>query len=69
MLKEHIRQFLLLVGDVSIPRGAGIRVLSLDGGGTRGVLALDVLQALENNLKGSKVCFYIPAEIFCLIHS
>lgn len=57
MLKEYVRQFLLLVGDVSIPRGAGIRVLSLDGGGTRGVLGLDVLQALENNLKGSKVGF------------
>lgn len=55
MLKEHIRQFLILVGDVSIPRGTGIRVLSLDGGGTRGVLGLDILQALENNLKGSKV--------------
>ncbi|KAK6110588.1 Patatin-like phospholipase family protein [Brugia pahangi] len=62
MLKEHIRQFLLLVGDVSTPRGAGIRVLSLDGGGTRGVLGLDILQALENNLKGSKV-----VEVFDLI--
>ncbi|MCP9265939.1 Calcium-independent phospholipase A2-gamma [Dirofilaria immitis] len=62
MLKEHIRQFLVLVGDVSIPRGAGIRVLSLDGGGTRGVLGLDILQALENNLKGSKV-----VEVFDLI--
>ncbi|VDK62504.1 unnamed protein product [Onchocerca ochengi] len=62
MLKEHIRQFLILVGDVSIPRGTGIRVLSLDGGGTRGVLGLDILQALENNLKGSKV-----VEVFDLI--
>uniref|UniRef100_A0A1I7VFM6 PNPLA domain-containing protein n=1 Tax=Loa loa TaxID=7209 RepID=A0A1I7VFM6_LOALO len=62
MFKEHVRQFLLLVGDVSIPRGAGIRVLSLDGGGTRGVVGLDILQALENNLKGSKV-----VEVFDLI--
>lgn len=53
------------MGDVSIPRGAGIRVLSLDGGGTRGVLGLDVLQALENNLKGSKASFLILIGIHC----
>ncbi|VBB32607.1 unnamed protein product [Acanthocheilonema viteae] len=46
-LKEHIRQFLHLVGDVSIPRGNGIRVLSLDGGGTRGVLGLDVVEVFD----------------------
>ncbi|VDK87959.1 unnamed protein product [Litomosoides sigmodontis] len=47
ILKEHIRQFLRLVGDVSIPRGAGIRVLSLDGGGTKGVLGLDVVEVFD----------------------
>ncbi|VDN02748.1 unnamed protein product [Thelazia callipaeda] len=55
ILKEQIRQFSSLMGDISTPQSAGIRVLSLDGGGTRGMLSLDVLQALENKLKGLKV--------------
>lgn len=62
VLKEHIQQFLLLMGDVGSPRGAGIRVLSIDGGGTRGILGLDILQALETSLKGPKV-----VEVFDLI--
>uniref|UniRef100_A0A915PUM9 PNPLA domain-containing protein n=1 Tax=Setaria digitata TaxID=48799 RepID=A0A915PUM9_9BILA len=62
ILREHVRQFLTLVGEVSMPRGAGVRVLSLDGGGTRGVLGLHVLEALENSLNGSKV-----VEVFDLI--
>lgn len=55
VLKEHIQQFLMLMGDVGFPRGAGVRILSIDGGGTRGMLGLDVLQALESSLRGFKV--------------
>ncbi|VDN17537.1 unnamed protein product [Gongylonema pulchrum] len=62
IFKEHIQQFLMLMGDVGAPRGAGVRILSIDGGGTKGMLGLDMLQALENALHGPKV-----VEVFDLI--
>lgn len=54
-LKEQLRQFFEIMGDINSPNAAGVRVLSIDGGGTRGMLGLDMLQALEDSLHGPKV--------------
>ncbi|KAF2173984.1 hypothetical protein M409DRAFT_62174 [Zasmidium cellare ATCC 36951] len=35
------------------PRHAGVRVLSLDGGGVRGIIELEVLKAIQDELGGS----------------
>ncbi|XP_029578896.1 calcium-independent phospholipase A2-gamma isoform X1 [Salmo trutta] len=42
-----IRETLALIGYVDPVKGRGIRVLSIDGGGTRGVVPLQVLKQLE----------------------
>ncbi|CAD5219432.1 unnamed protein product [Bursaphelenchus okinawaensis] len=54
-LKGCTRRCLALLGYVKAPKGAGIRVLSIDGGGTRGMMGLEILAELEKNL-GSKIC-------------
>ncbi|VDD86309.1 unnamed protein product [Enterobius vermicularis] len=54
-LKERSRQCLSILGYVDDPKGAGIRILSIDGGGTRGMMCLEVLQVLENSLCGPKL--------------
>ena len=41
------------------PQAAGVRVLSLDGGGIRGIVQLEVLRAIEQTLGG-----YIPVQSF-----
>ncbi|KAF2211774.1 hypothetical protein CERZMDRAFT_42792 [Cercospora zeae-maydis SCOH1-5] len=41
------------------PSGAGVRVLSLDGGGIRGVVQLEVLRAIEQSLNG-----HLPVQTF-----
>lgn len=41
------------------PAGAGIRVLSLDGGGIRGIVQLEVLRAIEKTLGG-----FLPIQSF-----
>ncbi|XP_072305206.1 calcium-independent phospholipase A2-gamma-like [Eucyclogobius newberryi] len=46
-LQNAIREILALVGYVDPVKGRGIRVLSIDGGGTRGVVPLQVLKVLE----------------------
>ncbi|XP_029993673.1 calcium-independent phospholipase A2-gamma-like [Sphaeramia orbicularis] len=46
-LQGAIRETLALVGYVDPVKGRGIRVLSIDGGGTRGVVPLQVLKLLE----------------------
>ncbi|XP_033825589.2 calcium-independent phospholipase A2-gamma-like isoform X1 [Periophthalmus magnuspinnatus] len=46
-LQNAIREVLSLVGYVNPVKGRGIRVLSIDGGGTRGVVPLQVLKVLE----------------------
>lgn len=46
-LKYEIRKCLTLLGHVNPLKSEGIRVLSLDGGGTRGMMALEVLEAIE----------------------
>ncbi|KAK6317845.1 hypothetical protein J4Q44_G00111360 [Coregonus suidteri] len=46
-LKAAVMEALTLVGYTNPVKGQGIRVLSIDGGGTRGLIALQTLQKLE----------------------
>lgn len=46
-LQEAIRETLALIGYVDSVKGCGIRVLSIDGGGTKGLVPLQVLKELE----------------------
>ncbi|XP_056588185.1 calcium-independent phospholipase A2-gamma-like isoform X2 [Triplophysa dalaica] len=46
-LQEAIRETLALIGYVDSVKGCGIRVLSIDGGGTKGLVPLQVLKQLE----------------------
>ncbi|XP_067284131.1 calcium-independent phospholipase A2-gamma [Pseudorasbora parva] len=47
-LQAAVRQALALVGYNDPVKGRGIRVLSIDGGGTRGLVALQALHRLES---------------------
>ncbi|TMS02666.1 Calcium-independent phospholipase A2-gamma [Larimichthys crocea] len=47
-LQAAVREALALVGYTDPVKGRGIRVLAIDGGGTRGLLALQTLQKLQN---------------------
>ncbi|PIC33618.1 hypothetical protein B9Z55_013531 [Caenorhabditis nigoni] len=60
-LKEEARQCLTLIGVQPPPKGRGVNVLSIDGGGTRGMMGLEVLEKIEK-LSGKKIC-----EIFDMI--
>ncbi|XP_068443182.1 calcium-independent phospholipase A2-gamma [Clinocottus analis] len=53
-LQAAVREALALLGYVEPVKGRGIRVLAIDGGGTRGLLALQTLQQLQN-LTGKRV--------------
>ncbi|XP_067226735.1 calcium-independent phospholipase A2-gamma-like [Chanodichthys erythropterus] len=46
-LQEAIRETLALIGYVDPVKGCGVRVLSIDGGGTKGLVPLHVLKQLE----------------------
>ncbi|KAG5267838.1 hypothetical protein AALO_G00226400 [Alosa alosa] len=46
-LQAAVRQALAVVGYTDPVKGRGIRVLSIDGGGTRGLVALQTLRKLE----------------------
>ncbi|XP_071133254.1 calcium-independent phospholipase A2-gamma-like [Mytilus edulis] len=50
-LKAEVSQALSLVGYVHPPKGKGVRVLSIDGGGTRGVIALQTLKMIQEQCK------------------
>ncbi|KAM3588270.1 uncharacterized protein V6R79_025161 [Siganus canaliculatus] len=47
-LQAAVREALALVGYSDPVKGRGIRVLAIDGGGTRGLLALQTLHKLQN---------------------
>lgn len=47
-LQAAVREALALIGYTEPVKGRGIRVLTIDGGGTRGLLALQTLQKLED---------------------
>ncbi|KAL7858026.1 hypothetical protein AOLI_G00181280 [Acnodon oligacanthus] len=53
-LKAAVREALTLVGYIDPVKNRGIRILSIDGGGTRGLVALQTLQKLEE-LSGKSV--------------
>ncbi|XP_052087063.1 calcium-independent phospholipase A2-gamma-like [Mytilus californianus] len=50
-LKAEVSQALSLVGYVHPPKGKGVRVLSIDGGGTRGVIAIQTLKMIQEQCK------------------
>uniref|UniRef100_A0A4W4H0E0 PNPLA domain-containing protein n=1 Tax=Electrophorus electricus TaxID=8005 RepID=A0A4W4H0E0_ELEEL len=53
-LKAAVREALALVGYTDPVKSRGIRILSIDGGGTRGLVALQTLQKLEE-LSGKSI--------------
>ncbi|XP_063064590.1 calcium-independent phospholipase A2-gamma-like [Engraulis encrasicolus] len=46
-LQRSIREAMALIGYLEPVKGRGVRVLSIDGGGTRGVVPLEVLRIIE----------------------
>ena len=48
-VKAYSRQALNLLGHAGPPKGRGIRILSIDGGGTRGVVILEILRKIESD--------------------
>jgi len=46
-VKGYVNEALALVGYIEPLRGHGVRVLAIDGGGIRGVIAIEVLRQLE----------------------
>lgn len=49
LVAAHARQSLALLGYVDPPKGRGIRILSIDGGGMRGIVILEILRHIESS--------------------
>ncbi|XP_038054216.1 calcium-independent phospholipase A2-gamma-like [Patiria miniata] len=47
-LKEQVREALAILGYAAPVKGRGLRILSIDGGGTRGVIAIETLREIES---------------------
>uniref|UniRef100_A0A1I7YFH0 PNPLA domain-containing protein n=1 Tax=Steinernema glaseri TaxID=37863 RepID=A0A1I7YFH0_9BILA len=54
-LRAESRQCLSLCGQPETLHGRGIRLLTIDGGGTRGMMGLEVLGAIEKAAGGKKI--------------
>uniref|UniRef100_A0A5S6Q821 PNPLA domain-containing protein n=1 Tax=Trichuris muris TaxID=70415 RepID=A0A5S6Q821_TRIMR len=54
-LKDQMARCLALMGHVRPVEASGIRLLSIDGGGARGLMALEVLQNLESYCFGYRI--------------
>lgn len=52
---ETILQALAILGYADPPRSNGIRILSIDGGGMRGIAVIRMLQRIEE-ISGKKIC-------------
>lgn len=50
-LSSKAHQTLALMGHAEPPNSPGIRVLSIDGGGTRGLISLEILRHIEKSTK------------------
>ncbi|XP_023211072.1 calcium-independent phospholipase A2-gamma-like isoform X1 [Centruroides sculpturatus] len=46
-VKESAQEVLSLLGYVDPPRSTGVRILTIDGGGIRGIIAIEMLRYLE----------------------
>ncbi|KAI1714212.1 patatin-like phospholipase domain-containing protein [Ditylenchus destructor] len=60
-LKARMQQCLALCGHINPPRGPGVSILAIDGGGMRGVVGLEMLEEIEKRA-GKKI-----SELFDLV--
>lgn len=61
-LRCEARQCLALCGFQPHVKSRGINLLSIDGGGTRGMMGLEILEQLENK-SGKKVSRFLIKQI------
>lgn len=61
-VQSYARQALATLGYTSPPRGKGINILSIDGGGTKGIVVIEILRELER-ITGKQV--YQLFDLIC----